>query len=650
MTTRTRPRRMSIALAAAFVAATTAHGLAQGESGADPLAPDPLAPTGAWSAFTGGAAQTPPMGWNSWNAFHTDVDEAKVVGAAEALVETGLAALGYRYVNIDDGWWLKRRKSDGRLLVRTAIFPSAATGGAAHSSFEPFVERIHAMGLKAGIYTDIGRNACSQAWNLTSPNLPEGDAREREVGAYGFVEQDFRLFFEEWGFDYVKVDACGVSSYAPDRPLVEEHDYRGFEPLIVGDNVNRTDIDAVRGHYARIRDALVDLNPNGDFVYSICNWGTANVRSWGKDVGNLWRTSGDIRPTWTRMLHTFDSASTRALFAGPGAWNDPDMLFIGKGDFDENHLTEARSHFALWSVINAPLLIGFDLRDAPQSLLDIWGAAEIVAVNQDPAGHQGVIAYAGDDAQIIVKTLSTRGEKAVAVFNRGHADIDVTLTAAHLKFDADAPISLRDLWAGAARDAFTNETALRVKARETLIFRASGTPLMASGAYASEIPGRVNVAVDGVVHLQHDPTVHRMVDPWGQGTRQSSRPEYAGWGGPRADATPYDETIRLGGEAYAYGIGALANSRLEIRADGEFETFRAVVGVDDTSLDKRADVVFRVYADGELVEESKPGSFDDAPQEIAADVAGAQLVELVAVSDAKAGPPLVVAWADARFD
>ncbi|HWW72637.1 MAG TPA: Sip1-related alpha-galactosidase, partial [Duganella sp.] len=135
---------------------------------------DPLAPAGRWEGRERGAASTPPMGWNSWNAFRTEVDEDKVMGAARVLVDSGLAKLGYRYVNIDDGWWLKRRQSDGRVQIRTSIFPSAATGGKDGTSFRPFTDKLHAMGLKAGIYTDIGRNACSQAYDLHSPNLPQG--------------------------------------------------------------------------------------------------------------------------------------------------------------------------------------------------------------------------------------------------------------------------------------------------------------------------------------------------------------------------------------------------------------------------------------------------------------------------------------------
>ena len=121
-----------------------------------------------------------------------------MIGAAQALIDTGLAALGYVYVNVDDGWWEKRRTIDGRLQIRTSTFPSAAVGGREGASFRPFVDRIHRMGLKAGIYTDLGRNACSQAFDLHSPTLPSGTRAEREVGLYGHVDQDIRLYFRGW--------------------------------------------------------------------------------------------------------------------------------------------------------------------------------------------------------------------------------------------------------------------------------------------------------------------------------------------------------------------------------------------------------------------------------------------------------------------
>lgn len=606
--------------------------------------------SGQWSLQSVGSAPTPPMGWNSWNSFGTNVDEAKVMGAAEVIVRSGLAQRGYRYVNIDDGWWLKRRQSDGRMIVRSAIFPSAATGGADETSFRPFTERLHAMGLKAGIYTDIGYNACSQAWSPDNPNLPEGTQAEREVGLYGHVGQDLKLYFHDWGFDYIKVDACGLSAFGPNGPGGKQGTFRVVTPLVVDQKVNRTDTPAVRSLYTQVRDTLRELRPQGDFVLSLCNWGSANVRSWGKDVGTMWRTSNDIGASWTRMLHNFDSVATRELYAGPGRWNDPDMLEVGNGEFDEDHLLQARSHFSLWAIMSAPLLIGYDLRKAPPALIDILGNAEVIAVNQDSAGNQGVLAHSGADYQIIVKTLAAPGEKAVALFNRTSLPAEVQLNAAHLKMAADRPITVRDLWAHQDQGAFTGTRTIRVQPHEVVMLRVVGTPLLAGGRYLSEMTGRINVAQDGIPALEADPTIHRMADPYAPSTSSTgSRPLYAGWGGPRADSTPYDETLEIAGTPYRSGIGALANSRLEIKADGQFTRFTALVGIDDSTRGKSAPVRFEVYGDGKRLAMTAPLHFGQSAMPLTADVAGVKVVEIIARQMKPAEANVVVTWADAAL-
>ncbi len=610
-------------------------------------AADPIAPTGRWTANTRGDAATPPMGWNSWNAFATLVDEEKVMSTAKALVDTGLAELGYRYVNIDDGWWLKRRQSDGRILIRTRIFPSAAAGAA--TSFRPLTAKLHAMGLKAGIYSDLGRNSCGQSFDLESPNSPEGTIAEREIGLYGHIDKDIDLFFREWGFDYVKVDACGLDAGSEHARATRGGSFGKYKPLIYRESSNRTDIAAVRRLYAEVGEALARARPNNDYVFSICNWGSANVRAWGKDIGNLVRTSDDIRPVWSRMLHVFDTAANRPLYAQPGSWNDPDMLFVGHGDFDENHLTEARSHFALWAIINAPLLIGYDMRQAPKALLDIWGNADLVAANQDKGGHQGVIAYDSDDVQIIVKTLGSSDRKVVALFNRGIAPADVTLMAEHLKFAPEAPVVLRDLWSKATLEPFTGKRVFKVAPRETLMFEATGTRALANGWYLSEVPGLVNVAHDGVIRPQTDPVVHRMINPWEGTTSSGTRPSYAGWGGAAADQTPYGQTLASAGAKQEIGIGILANSRLEVKGDGAYRQFAATVGVDDNTPNVTASVVFSVYGDGKLLSRSRPLKFDVAPQQLSADISGVKIVELVAHQVDGKDVPASVVWGGARI-
>lgn len=600
---------------------------------------------GVWLGKSDGAAKTPPMGWNSWNAFRTEVDEAKVMGAAQALVDDGLAKLGYVYVNLDDGWWLKRRQPDGRMIIRTHIFPSAATPDGT-TSFRPFTQRLHAMGLKAGLYSDVGHNACSQAFDLKSPNLPQGTAAERQVGLDGHVKQDVDLYFKDWGFDYLKVDACGLADFAPGSRLVTENDYVGVAPEIDRGSLNRTDNARVEARYAAVAAALKAANPDNDYVFSICNWGMANVREWGKDVGSSWRTSSDITPNWSSMLHNYDTAAKRALYAGPGHWNDPDILFIGAGDFDTAHLTEARTHFTLWAMLSAPLLISYDLRKAPPELLDIWKNADVVAVDQDPAGNQAIVAYDSDDAQILVKTMADH-HKVVALFNRTAAPVKVTLLASHLKLRGDAAIRLTDLWSKAAQD-FTGETTIELAPHETRIFSAQGTRELADGVYISEIPGAINVADDGVKTPQLDPEIHRMIDPW-SGTRASARPQYAGWGGAQADTTPYGETLQVDGHAFDSGIGVLGNSLLQVRNDG-YATFRATVGVDDSTGNRVHAVRFTVYADGKAVAATPELKFGDKPLDITADIAGHHIIELVVATDTGTNEtPVVVTWGQARL-
>jgi len=612
--------------------------------------PEPLEPTGRWMEKSFGNAALPPMGWNSWNAFHTQIDEAKLLGSAQAIVDSGLRELGYRYLNIDDGWWQKRRLSDGRMVVRTSIFPSAAGSDPEQTSFRPLVDKLHAMGLEAGIYTDIGRNACSQGYPGPDSLLPTGTVAEREVGLYDHLAQDLALYFQEWGFDYIKVDGCGLNAFSPDKPAVKAGQFRAFPALVVSDSVNQTRVADIRALYGQVRDALMRVRPRQDFVFSICNWGTANVRAWGRDLGNLWRTSDDIEPRWARMLYNFDSVVTRELYSGPGHWNDPDMLYVGQGEFDVNHLAEARTHFALWAIVDAPLIIGYDLRQAPKAMLDVLGAGEIVAVNQDPAGNQGVLAYTSDDLQIIVKQLSTRDEKAVVIFNRGTEAVNATLTAAHLKFRPGTVIQVRDLWQRRDLPPFTDETSFALAPRESVMLRVKGLPQIADGLYLSEMPGRLYVAVDGIHALQADPQIHRPVN-MGDGTTRGSgpRPALAGWGGPRADSTPYDNQLRLRGTVYNSGIGALANSRLQVKADGAFNRFSAQVGMDDSSLERGARVRFEVYGDGRLLARSPALGADDAPFTLAARVAGVRTVELVAREIGQGSAPAIVTWGEAAL-
>ncbi|WP_395408635.1 NPCBM/NEW2 domain-containing protein [Pseudoduganella sp. UC29_106] len=221
------------------------------------------------------------------------------------------------------------------------------------------------------------------------------------------------------------------------------------------------------------------------------------------------------------------------------------------------------------------------------------------------------------------------------------------MTAEHLKFRKDAPIALTDLWTK-ANAAFTNETKLRVAPRETRIFRASGTRELSQGLYLSEQTGSVNPAVDGVIRPQADPTIFRSSAAWSGTKGPGERPMYAGWGGARADSTPYGQTLRIAGVTYAAGIGILANSRLEVRNQG-YRRLNAKVGVDDSAHDRTRSVTFMVYGDGKLLAKSKPMRWGQPAHALNADVAGVKLIELVARSTGGENEHLPVSWGDAAL-
>jgi alpha-galactosidase len=426
---------------------------------------------------------------------------------------------------------------------------------------------------------------------------------------------------------------------------VRSGEFRELAPIIDQNYVTRTNVAAVQGMFAQIDRALVRSNPDGDWILSLCIWGSANVRAWGKDVGNVSRTSDDLAPSWGRMLTNFDTAAKRALYAHPGSWNDPDMLYIGAGDFDAKHLEQARSHFTLWAIANAPLIMGTDLRVAPQSLMDVFGNADIIALNQDKAGHQATLAFDSDDLQIFVKTLAS-GDKAVAIFNRGAEAMDVDLAARLMRFRDDTPVTLTDLWTKRTL-RFTGETKLHVGSHQTLIFRANGTRLLPDGLFLSEQPGNVNPAVDGVSEPQDDPTIHRSLG-WAGTRGAGDRPIYAGWGGAQADSTPYGKLLQIAGRPLDGGIGVLANSRLEVRNQG-YRRFTATVGVDDSARDKARAVTFQLFADGKLIATSPALLHGQPGYRFDLNVTGAKILELVARTDRGNTDGLPVTWGDAAL-
>jgi alpha-galactosidase len=584
-----------------------------------------LQPTSTFSSHVNGVP-LPVMGWNPWNAYRTEVDEAKIMAVAARLVSSGLAAKGYRYVTIDDGWWLSRG-SDGRIRIRTRMFPSAAQPGG-DTSFRPWVDRLHSMGLKAGLYTEIGRNACSQHWDPQSPNLPEGTLAQREVGTYGFQQQDIHVLLQDWDFDFLKVDACGLADYGPDEPLVRDRNYRPLGPLIVRGDPVHTDRDAVEALYASLSRGVREARPDGNYALVICSWGEASVREWGKRYGTSWRTSPDLEPTWKSMLLNFDSAAAWTLYAGPGHWNDADMLGVGLGEFDAQHLLQARAHMSMWAMLSSPLILGNRLAAAPPELIELVGNPEVIAVDQDVAGNAGSIVLRDGDAEVMVKTLSGSGVKAVALINRGARRLRVELPLERLGLSR-AEIAMRDLWSRRDLPPVRSDLSFWLAPYETRLLRVVGKPLRARSRYLGEIPARINMAVDGVRYLD-----------------KGALP--ASWVPARVDYAPSGAALSINGTVHRHGLGVLANSRIELDANDEYRQLRILPAVLDSA--NSPTVTFRVYGDGRLLwQHEQPSERKPEPAEIS--VGGVKVIELVAeAADAVAGGiPTTVAWADAEI-
>ncbi|KAM1593064.1 hypothetical protein FF1_036793 [Malus domestica] len=331
-----------------------------------------------------GVARTPPMGWNSWNHFHCNISEATVKTIADALVSTGLAALGYKYVNLDDCWAERNRDSSGNLIAKSSTFPSG---------IKALADYVHARGLQLGIYSDAGHYTCSN----TMP------------GSLGHEEQDARTF-AEWGVDYLKYDNCN-------------HD--GSKPQI---------------RYPIMSSAL--LKTGRPILYSICEWGQEDPATWAGQYGNAWRTTGDIEDTWESITSIADQNNIWATYAGPGKWNDPDMLEVGNGGMS---VEEYQSHFSIWAVMKAPLLIGCDIPSASKEALQILGNKEVIDVNQDSLGVQARKLRSRDDLEVWAGPLSSN-RVVVVLWNRGGSLAPITVTWREIGLSPNTSVIVRDLW------------------------------------------------------------------------------------------------------------------------------------------------------------------------------------------------------------
>ena len=332
-----------------------------------------------------GLARTPPMGWNSWNKFAGRVDDAAVRGMADAMATNGMKEAGYQYINIDDTWEAGRDERGN--ITTNKKFPD----------MKALADYVHSKGLKIGIYSSPGPNTCAGY-----------------EGSYGHEEQDAKTY-AAWGIDYLKYDWCGARNLYTDEEM--------------------------RAVYQVMGEAL--LKAGRPILYSLCQYGRADVWKWGADVGgNAWRTTGDIRDAWDSMTKIGFAQDELAPWAGPGHWNDPDMLEIGNGGMNED---EYRTHMGLWAILAAPLLAGNDLRDMKPAILEILTNREVIAVNQDKVGKQGRRVAKSGEQEVWTRQLADGG-LAIGMFNRGAAPGKISVKWAEVELKS-APKSGRDLWA-----------------------------------------------------------------------------------------------------------------------------------------------------------------------------------------------------------
>ncbi|WP_458249044.1 RICIN domain-containing protein [Streptomyces sp. MAI_2237] len=384
---------------------------------------------------------TAPMGWASWNSFAAKIDYNVIKQQVDAFVAAGLPAAGYRYINIDEGWWQGTRDSAGDITVDTGEWPGGMSAVA---------DYIHSKGLKAGIYTDAGKDGCGYYYPTGRPAAPGS-------GSEGHYDQDM-LRFSEWGFDFVKVDWCGG-------------DAEGLDAA--------TTYKAISGAVAKA--AATTGRP---LTLSVCNWGKQNPWNWAPGQAPMWRTSTDIvyygnAPSMTNLLSNFDQ-TLHPLAQHTGFYNDPDMLMVGMDGFTA---AQNRTHMNLWAVSGAPLLAGNNLATMTTETAAILKNPEVIAVDQDPRGLQGVkVAEDTSGLQVYGKVLAGTGNRAVVLLNRTSSARNVTVRWADLGL-TDASARVRDPWARADLGTYGTGYTASVPAGGSVMLTVTGGTEASSSTY-----------------------------------------------------------------------------------------------------------------------------------------------------------------------
>jgi alpha-galactosidase len=365
-------------------------------------------------------AQTPPMGWNSWNKFGCNVSEDLIKSVADAIATDGMKDAGYQYVVIDDCWQVSRDEN-GFIVADAQRFPSG---------MKALADYVHSKGLKFGLYSDAGSKTCAG-----------------RPGSQGHEFQD-AIQYARWGVDYVKYDWCNTEK-------------RNAEEA-----------------YSTMSTAL--LATGRPIVFSMCEWGTAKPWLWGNGIGNLWRATGDISDNWTShkkwpnggccelgFLEILDLQVGLESFAGPGHWNDPDMMEVGNGGMT---IPEYRAHFSFWALLAAPLIAGNDVRSMTSEIKEILTNPEVIAVNQDKLGREGHRVAKNGDLEVWSKVLND-GSRAVILFNRGGSENDISVSWEQIGYPNHLPAKVHDLWLHKDVGSFTGSYSAKVPSHSVVMVK-----------------------------------------------------------------------------------------------------------------------------------------------------------------------------------
>ncbi|HEY5507693.1 MAG TPA: T9SS type A sorting domain-containing protein [Paludibacter sp.] len=378
--------------------------------------------------------KSPLMGWSSWNNFFSNINETVIKGQVDAMVSTGLASVGFKYINIDDGYF-KNRNADGSLRVDSIKFPNG---------MKVVADYIHTKGLKAGIYSDAGSNTCG--------NIYGGEANGKDAGLYNHDQMDIDLFFKTWGYDFLKVDYCGGQA----QGLDEKTRYSAIKRAI--NNTGRTDIN-----------------------YNVCRWQFPGV--WVTTIADSWRIANDINNNWGAIIRIIDQNAYLASFCSKGHYNDMDMLEVGRG----MTAVEDKSHFSMWCIMSSPLVLGNDLTNISQTTKSILTNAEVIAVNQDTTGLQAkIVTDNAKGLQVWAKPLNGKlsKERAVVLFNRTASGAFMSVKWKDLNLVGSATV--RNLWTHTDLGTMDSMYRVAIAPHGVVMLKVVGTQTMLQETFEAE--------------------------------------------------------------------------------------------------------------------------------------------------------------------